>query len=49
MARVTHSVSGTVSTVINASNGEMITIIASTATTVRTAVRSWPTVTDTEA
>ena len=49
MARVSQSVSGTVSTVISAKRPEMLTIIASTATTVRTALSSWPTVIETEA
>ena len=41
IARVANSDNGTVSTVITTSSGEMDSIIASTATTVRTAVSSW--------
>lgn len=39
--RVTHSVSGTAATVISVSRGEMVSIIARTATTVSTADSSW--------
>ena len=48
MARVTHSDNGTVSTVINVSSGEMVSIITSTATTVSTEVSSWLMVIDTD-
>ncbi len=39
--RVTHSDSGTVTTVSNVSSGEIVNIITSTANTVRTDVSSW--------
>ncbi len=45
---VDHSDSGTVSTVIRASSGEIVTIITSTATTVSTDVSSWLMVSDSE-
>ena len=48
IARVTHSDSGTVTTVISVSNGEIVSIIASTATTVSTAVSSWLIVIETD-
>ena len=48
IARVASSDIGTVSTVIKTSSGEMETIIASTATTVRTAVTSWLIVMDSD-
>ena len=41
MARVTSSDSGTVAIVIRVSSPEMVSIIARTATTVRTAVSNW--------
>lgn len=39
--RVTHSESGTVTTVKSVSSGEIVSIITSTAITVRTEVSSW--------
>ena len=48
IARVTTSDSGTVTTVISASSGEMVSIITSTATTVSTAVSSWLIVIDSD-
>ena len=48
IARVTTSDSGTVSKVIPASSGEMVSIIANTATTVSTAVSSWLIVIDSD-
>ncbi len=46
--RITHSDSGTVTTVSSASSGEMVSIITSTANTVSTEVSSWLMVIDTE-
>ena len=48
IVRVTHSDSGTVSTVITASSGEIVSIITSTATTVSTEVSSWLIVIDSD-
>ena len=48
IARVASNDNGTVSTVITTSSGEMDSIIASTATTVRTAVSSWLIVIDSD-
>ncbi|OMC32097.1 hypothetical protein A5739_11895 [Mycobacterium colombiense] len=48
IARVANRDNGTVSTVITTSSGEMDTIIASTATTVRTDVSSWLIVIDSD-
>ena len=45
---MTHSDSGTVTTVINVSSGEMVSIITSTATTVSTDVSSWLIVIDSD-
>ena len=48
IARVASSESGTVSSVISANNGEIDTIIASTATTVRIDVSNWLIVIDSD-
>ncbi len=48
IARVTHSDNGTVTTAINVSSGEIVSIITSTAKTVSTEVSSWLMVIDTE-
>ena len=47
-SRVAHSDNGTVSTVISASSGEIVSIITSTATTVSTDVSSWLIVIDSD-
>ena len=48
IALVANSDSGTVSTVISVSRGEIVSIITNTASTVRIDVSSWLTVTDTD-
>ena len=48
IARVANSDSGTVSTVISVSSGEMVSIITSTATMVSTDVSSWLIVIDSD-
>ena len=48
IARVATSASGTVSKVIPVSSGEMVSIIANTVTTVRTADSSWVIVIDSD-
>jgi hypothetical protein len=48
ISRVAHNDNGTVTTVISVSSGEMVSIITSTAITVRTDVISWLIVIDSD-